>query len=429
MTKRCVWTGSIVLLLAICLPAAASTAVVINSTSVNPKLNQITILGQGFDPTGLAPTVTFSTSTLTVISFSKTSIVAALPPGTKAGSYPLTVTNSAANTLTFDVTVGAVGPQGPAGVAGPQGLTGAAGQQGLPGPQGTPGAQGAAGTAGAQGPQGPPVAFQGGWQQASTYNLGDAVSFGGSSYISLLANNAGNQPDQSQTQWSLLAQQGTAGAAGPQGPQGLVGAMGPQGTQGAQGSTGAQGPQGTTGAVGPQGAQGSQGVSGPSGPTGPQGLPGAFNVYDANNQLLGTALDALGDVFIPSLGLYTGFGFNDTVLCGVQYCGAFGPTPLPQLWYTSNDCSGVGITTIYPFYMAQALYWQNGPLVTLQVGGQVPYPTPVQSSLYGPYPCSASNVTVGGNSWVYVTVQPFTATLPFTLPVVPPLRLAPATQN
>ena len=118
MTNRCVWLGFILLLLAICLPAAASTAVVINSTSVNPKLNQITILGQGFDPTGLAPTVTLSSSTLTVVSFSKTSIVAALPAGTKAGSYPLTVTNSGANTLTFDVTIGAVGPQGPAGAAG-----------------------------------------------------------------------------------------------------------------------------------------------------------------------------------------------------------------------------------------------------------------------------------------------------------------------
>jgi len=42
--------------------------------------------GQGFDPSGQAPKVTFNTSNLTVISFSNSSIVAALPTGTKSGS-------------------------------------------------------------------------------------------------------------------------------------------------------------------------------------------------------------------------------------------------------------------------------------------------------------------------------------------------------
>jgi hypothetical protein len=278
MTHKRAGLGFIVLLLASCLSAATSTAVVVNSVSINSKLNQITILGQGFDPAGQAPTVTFNTKSLTLVSFSNSSIVATLLTGTKPGSYQLTVKNSSANTAAFDVTVGAAGPQGPSGPAGPQGPQGQAGVQGAQGPggpqgpsgpagsQGQPGqagAQGAQGVAGTQGPQGPPVTFQGTWLQTTPYNLGDAIFYSGSSYISLVAGNLGNQPDQSQSQWALLAQQGTTGATGSQGPQGLPGAMGPQGPLG---QTGAQGPLGLTGAMGPQG------LSGLAGPAGTAGL-------------------------------------------------------------------------------------------------------------------------------------------------------------
>jgi len=65
----------------------AAATVVIDSASVNGKLTQLSISGQGFDPSGQAPKVTFNTSNLTVISFSNSSIVAALPTGTKSGSY------------------------------------------------------------------------------------------------------------------------------------------------------------------------------------------------------------------------------------------------------------------------------------------------------------------------------------------------------
>jgi hypothetical protein len=105
------------------------------------------------------------------------------------------------------------------GPAGPAGTTGAQGPQGLPG---------ATGATGATGAQGPPVSFKGIWLAGQSYAAGDAVGYGGGSYIALVAN-AGRQPDVSPSYWAVLAQAGTAGAAGaagPQGPQGPAGATG-----------------------------------------------------------------------------------------------------------------------------------------------------------------------------------------------------------
>ncbi len=244
---------------------------------------------------------------------------------------------------------GIQGPVGPAGLAGPAGVAGAAGAtgvQGAPGPQGIQGPvgpagpAGVAGAAGATGPQGPPVSFQGTWNNATTYALGDAVSYNGSSYISLVNSNINHQPDTALVQWSLLAQQGATGPAGPtgttgsQGIQGIQGLIGPAGPTGATGATGAAGPQGPpvsfqgtwnnattyamgdavsyngssyislvnsntnnqpdtavvqwsllaqqgatgpagpTGATGLQGVQGVQGLIGPAGPTGATGATG-----------------------------------------------------------------------------------------------------------------------------------------------------------
>lgn len=76
-------------------------------------------------------------------------------------------TRGAGDVDTFDVTLGAVGPRGPAGgagaegpagpqgVAGPQGIVGPPGTPGLPGSPGAPGAPGAEGPAGPIGPAGP----------------------------------------------------------------------------------------------------------------------------------------------------------------------------------------------------------------------------------------------------------------------------------
>ncbi|WP_433983378.1 hypothetical protein RBB78_18990 [Tunturiibacter empetritectus] len=70
---------------------------------------------------------------------------------------------------------GATGAQGPAGPAG------------LPGPAGVAGAAGPQGATGATGPQGPPVAnYTGNYLSSTNYALHDAVSFNGSTYVSLV---------------------------------------------------------------------------------------------------------------------------------------------------------------------------------------------------------------------------------------------------
>jgi len=143
---------------------------------------------------------------------------------------------------------------------------GPAGPTGASGPPGNNGSNGAAGPAGPPGPQGPPITFMGEWAVGSSYLLGDAVAYGGSSYIALLPN-TGRQPDLSPLSWSLLA----SAAIGPPGPPGASGLQGPTGLPGPVGPTGSTGPPGPAGAAG---AAGSPGVLGPAGPAGPQGQLG-----------------------------------------------------------------------------------------------------------------------------------------------------------
>ena len=127
----------------------------------------------------------------------------------------------------------ATGSPGATGPAGPQG------PQGLPGAAGLPGATGAQGPQGPVGPQGPAVAnYMGNYVSTTNYGLHDAVSFNGSTYVSLIAGNVGNTPSASPAQWAELAAQG---------PAGPVGAMGPAGAPGGAGATGATGPAGPQG--------------------------------------------------------------------------------------------------------------------------------------------------------------------------------------
>ncbi len=188
----------------------------------------------------------------------------------------------------------AQGPAGPVGSAGPVGPAGAAGP---------------AGPAGAVGPQGPPVSFAGGWLVGTSYPVGSAVSYGGASYIALVAN-AGREPDVSPLYWGLLAQagaQGPVGAAGMQGPSGypgspgVAGPVGPAGPSGPSGvaatvsvgtvSTGAPGAPATVSNSGtggaavlnftiPQGAAGANGSGGGGGGGGTSGIPFA-SIYHA----------------------------------------------------------------------------------------------------------------------------------------------------
>jgi hypothetical protein len=219
---------------------------------------------------------------------------------------------------------GSVGPNGPIGPQGPQGIAGQAGAQGISGATGATGLSGPQGTQGVPGPVG--ITFQGTYSSTTNYALADGVSYKGSGYVSLVASNHGNTPDQSPQQWALFAAAGSAGATGPAGTTGATGATGaagPQGPQGSTGATGATGPQGPPvanylgnyqstvnyalhdavswqgstyvslvasnhgntpdqspqqwallAAQGPQGVAGLNGAPGPTGPTGPAGAAG-----------------------------------------------------------------------------------------------------------------------------------------------------------
>ncbi len=142
---------------------------------------------------------------------------------------------------------GSVGPPGETGPQGAQGIPGQAGAQGLTGPAGV---QGLSGPMGPQGPAGPVgMSFQGTYSSSTNYAEGDGVLYNGSAYVSLVASNQGNTPDQSPGWWGLFAtgSPGATGPAGPQGPQGLPGAPGATGALGAQGPQGPGGSSGTSG--------------------------------------------------------------------------------------------------------------------------------------------------------------------------------------
>ncbi len=139
-------TLMVVLLLAAALPLAAQTPTFTNATinySVSPNL--LTITGNFFSKSGGAPTVVVNGQTLTLVSWTNTTIVAKLPLNLNPGTYELTVTNSQLNSAVLDLAYGAIGPQGPMGL------------QGVMGPQGTQGPQGIQGLQGPQGPPGPPA--------------------------------------------------------------------------------------------------------------------------------------------------------------------------------------------------------------------------------------------------------------------------------
>lgn len=239
---------------------------------------------------------------------------------------------------------GMQGMQGPIGPQGDRGLQGATGEPGPQGPQGIAGATGATGPQGAKGDRGDAgpagITWQGEYTSSRNFDLHDAVTWNGQSYLSLAASNTGNTPDVSPEWWALLAARGStgpAGATGPQGAQGIQGSTGPQGAQGIQGVPGATGPQGEAGGhwrgvyasalsyalhdivayngsawisntdanvgntpgasgvvqwdllaakgdagpTGATGAQGSQGMQGPQGNTGPQGVAGATGASGA----------------------------------------------------------------------------------------------------------------------------------------------------
>jgi hypothetical protein len=184
------------------------------------------------------------------------------------------------------------GASGPAGATGPTGPTGPVGPIGAIGPMGPPGSQGPAGAQGPIGPQGPAgpggatgatgatgavgMNWRGVWSAASSYNINDAVTQDGASYIAIASST--NEMPGSGSSWQLFAAGGAVGSTGPAGATGAIGATGATGMTGTPGASGATGPTGATGATGgtgPPGASGATGLAGATGATGATGLAGA----------------------------------------------------------------------------------------------------------------------------------------------------------
>lgn len=157
----------------------------IKSVVVDFNQNQIYISGRNLIANNTVPKVFLGLTELFLCQtcYSKTEITASLPNGVTDGDYHLRIRRKQADNARYDLTIGAVGPEGPAGTdgligaqgpagetgeagidgadgaqgdIGPQGLSGAAGPVGPSGSDGEQGAQGDVGVPGIQGPQGEP---------------------------------------------------------------------------------------------------------------------------------------------------------------------------------------------------------------------------------------------------------------------------------
>jgi hypothetical protein len=219
------------------------------------------------------------------------------------------------------------------------------------------------------GPQGPAVAnYTGNYASTTNYGLHDAVSFGGSTYVSLIAGNVGNTPSLSPAQWAVLAAQGPAGPVGPAGPAGAAGAPG---ATGATGPTGPAGPPasfqgtwlvGTSYAVGSVvgfggssyvavaanvgrepdlsptfwavlAQAGAPGATGATGAQGPAGAPGAVGVTYRGTWVAATAYHA-NDVVV----------FNGATYLGTTTSLASQPDVSPAQWAVLAVNGVVGAT-------------------------------------------------------------------------------------
>lgn len=92
------------------------------------------------------------------------------------------------------------------------------------------------GVVGPAGPAGSGMDWQGAWVTATSYQVADGVSNGGSSYICLVAHTSGTfATDLAGGKWELFAAKGDTGAAGADGTNGTNGTNGTDGTDGADG--------------------------------------------------------------------------------------------------------------------------------------------------------------------------------------------------
>ncbi len=256
----------------------------------------------------------------------------------QGAGYVSLIANNVGNTPSLSPTAwslfaasGGAGATGATGAAGTNGLNGATGATGASGATGATGVMGATGTAG--------LVWEGAYSSSTNYAVGDVVSYGGASYVSIAGLNLGQQPSSSPGYWSLLAAQGGSGVqgvVGPTGATGSVGATGAAGPAGAQGIQGATGPQGPAGAQGLQGLAGAQGAIGPTGPQGIAGQGGAQGVAGVTGATGATGAGVAGATGATGPSGATGA------------TGSTGPTGLNFMGvYASNYNYGVGAVVTY----------------------------------------------------------------------------------
>ena len=217
------------------------------------------------------------------------------------------------------------------------------------------------------------------------------------------------------------------------------------------GPPGPLGPQGEQGPPGPEGPQGPKGATGDIGPTGPQGPPGECDptlitdlqnqiyslqsqideittsnsfknilVYDDNDQFLGILLSAdpvdggghyhVAEMFIPSLNVATIISEDETPV-------GTGNIMSTTFYFADIDCSGVpylrrgrGARPDILYRTGSRYFYAPAPLIA----GNVPYSS---TSTLGE--CTNSSAT---NQYVSAAIEVLEEDIPFTLPIVFPLR-------
>jgi hypothetical protein len=159
-------------------------------------------------------------------------------------------------------------------------------------------------------------------------------------------------------------------------------------------------------------------------------------VYHANQQYIGIALDAAGDVYIPSTGYYTPLGRCPYQPgCSAQNSTIVAPAYLNEIYYSGSGCTGTAFTYqssplggAYNAYGAIpfASVLVNGPqgLALMQYGNYLYSSVAVSSILEwngsSGYTCYANNTSIGG--WWIITFTP--ATPPWANPIVGPLSFS-----
>ncbi|MCU1251545.1 MAG: Collagen triple helix repeat-containing protein [Edaphobacter sp.] len=302
----------------------------------------------GVGPAGQAATITIGAVT-----------------GLAPGSTPTvqnTGTTSAA-VLAFGVPAGAQGATGSAGSTGATGVaatvaigtvtTGAAGSAaavtnaGTTGaavlnfniPQGAAGATGAKGDTGLQGLSGGSTTWRGAWVGTTNYALYDAVSYLGSSYISLVTN-TNVIPGTNPADWQILALAGAAGATGTAGASStiVVGTVTPL----AAGATPTVSNSGSSSAATfnfgiPAGATGATGTQGTTGTTGSPGTAATVSVGSVSTGAAGSA------AAVSNAGTTSAAVLNFTIPQGLA--GATGSTGTTG---TAGAAATIAVGTVTP---------------------------------------------------------------------------------